>query len=387
MCARGALYNWRNTRQENGVQHHGEQGSTVALVSGRGDARRPSAAACGSAQPDPASAGPAWERENPIKPPAPAPLGMEVFFEDTKPPSPASVRLGRWLFYDTRLSADNTLACASCHKPEYAFSEATAVSTGIRGQKGTRKAPTFINKAVTLAPHFFWDGRASSLEDQALGPIANPIEMGNTHEAMIATLSRRAGLHAVLQGSIRHRGRSPRSVSPRRLPTTSARASAATHPTIAGGSIASRTRCRPQPSAVTISSSTPPDARQCHTGSSFSDSLFHNLGVGWDPQTTGVQGRGTIRGHEEARGPRRLQDAGAARRQQARRPTCTTARSRRFARSSSCTTRAASRTRISTKGRLKPLGLKDEDVDAIVAFLKSLDGEGYQDTPPTSFPQ
>jgi cytochrome c peroxidase len=70
------------------------------------------------------------------------------------------VRLGRWLFYDSRLSADNSIACASCHKPEYAFSERTPVSTGIKGQKGGRKAPT---------------------------------EMGNTHEAIIDTLSRVKG--------------------------------------------------------------------------------------------------------------------------------------------------------------------------------------------------
>ena len=128
---------------------------------------------------------------------------MEVFFEDVKPPSPASVRLGRWLFYDTRLSADNTLACASCHKPEFAFSEATPVSTGIKG-RGGRKAPTFINKAVTLAPHFFWDGRASRSRIRPR-PIANPIEMGNTHEAMIATLSRVQGYKPYSQGSLRHR--------------------------------------------------------------------------------------------------------------------------------------------------------------------------------------
>jgi cytochrome c peroxidase len=61
---------------------------------------------------------------------------MEDYFEGVKPPSPARARLGRWLFYDTRLSADQTVACGSCHKPEYAFSEPTPVSTGIRGQKG-----------------------------------------------------------------------------------------------------------------------------------------------------------------------------------------------------------------------------------------------------------
>src|SRR6186713_3120958 len=55
--------------------------------------------------------------------------------------------------------------------------------------RGARKAPTFINLAVTVYPHFFWDGRAASLEEQALGPIQNPIEMGNTHHAMVETLA------------------------------------------------------------------------------------------------------------------------------------------------------------------------------------------------------
>src|SRR6185369_5453913 len=114
--------------------------------------------ACGSSTP-PAPPRPAWEVENPIRPPAPPPLGLEDYFDGVKAPSPERVRLGRWLFYDTRLSADKTIACASCHRPEYAFSEPTPVSTGIKGQKGGRKAPTFINKAVTLAPVFFWDGR------------------------------------------------------------------------------------------------------------------------------------------------------------------------------------------------------------------------------------
>jgi len=77
-----------------------------------------------------------------------------------------------------RLSADNTVACATCHRPDHKFSEPTAVSTGIGGQKGRRKAPSLVNQADALLPHFFWDGRAGSLEDQALRPIGNKIEMG-----------------------------------------------------------------------------------------------------------------------------------------------------------------------------------------------------------------
>src|SRR5215216_1373291 len=132
-------------------------------------------AACGGGdtRPEP----PAWEAENPLTALPAGPLGTEIQLASLKdPPTPARIRLGRWLFYDPRLSGDSSVACATCHRPEHAFSEPTRVSGGIRGQKGARKAPTFINEAVTLYPVFFWDGRARSLEEQALGPIANPIE-------------------------------------------------------------------------------------------------------------------------------------------------------------------------------------------------------------------
>src|SRR5918993_5396057 len=111
------------------------------------------------------------ERDNPVRPNAPPPFGMEEFFRDVpQQPIPTRVRLGRWLFFDKRLSADNTLSCASCHQPEFAFSQTTAFSTGINGAKGTRKAPSLVNLATrTVLPDipddiqqtFFWDGRVS----------------------------------------------------------------------------------------------------------------------------------------------------------------------------------------------------------------------------------
>src|SRR5262245_23119714 len=96
----------------------------------------------------------ALERDNPVRPNAPPPFGMEEFFKDVpQQPIPTRARLGRWLFFDTRLSADNTLSCASCHQPEFAFSQTTAVSTGINGVKGTRKAPSLVNLAArTVLP-------------------------------------------------------------------------------------------------------------------------------------------------------------------------------------------------------------------------------------------
>ena len=94
------------------------------------------------------------ESDNPVRPNATPPFGMEEFFKDVPhQPIPTRVRLGRWLFFDKRLSGDGTMSCASCHRPEFAFSEPTSVSTGIGGRQGTRKAPSIINLAArTILP-------------------------------------------------------------------------------------------------------------------------------------------------------------------------------------------------------------------------------------------
>jgi cytochrome c peroxidase len=115
------------------------------------------------------------------------PLGLPPFeWPANNPYSLEKVELGRLLYYDKRLSADESVACASCHSPQFAFTDGSAVSTGIKQQKGGRSAPTVINRAYSLAQ--FWDGRAGSLEEQAKGPMANPIEMGNTHAGIVSKL-------------------------------------------------------------------------------------------------------------------------------------------------------------------------------------------------------
>jgi cytochrome c peroxidase len=83
--------------------------------------------------------------------------------------------LGRLLFFDPILSATKTISCASCHKPEFAFADNAPVSTGVNGRKGTRNTPSAMN--MRSHPVFFWDGRAATLEEQALAPIENPSEM------------------------------------------------------------------------------------------------------------------------------------------------------------------------------------------------------------------
>lgn len=84
-------------------------------------------------------------------------------------------RLGEKLFFDPILSKDKSISCSSCHKPEFAFADTAVVSLGVGGAKGLRNSPSVTN--LSGRPNLFWDGRASSLEEQALQPIINPIEM------------------------------------------------------------------------------------------------------------------------------------------------------------------------------------------------------------------
>src|SRR5256885_8303635 len=93
------------------------------------------------------------------------------------PLTPARVVLGQNLFFDARLSADGTVACATCHDPARAFTDGRPVSAGIHGRVGQRNAPTILNALYNKTQ--FWDGRVNTLEQQAALPITNPFEMGS----------------------------------------------------------------------------------------------------------------------------------------------------------------------------------------------------------------
>lgn len=335
---------------------------------------------------------PPWEVGNPILPLPAGPLGTEIDLAALPdPPTPERVRLGRWLFYDTRLSGDNTVACASCHRPEHAFSEPTPVSAGIRGQRGTRKAPTFINQAVTLYPHFFWDGRAGSLEDQALGPIANPIEMGSTHASMIDTLSRVRSYAPYFEEAFG---------SPAITKERVAKAIADYERTrMSGNSPWDRWRYNRDDGAVSETVKLGHElfngkasCAQCHLGNNFTDSQFHNLGIGWDPamQTFEDEGRGAVAGSLPGAAPQQ-KNRGAFKTPTLREVT----KHPPYMHDGSLPTLRDVVTFYNDGGvknpwldpKIKPIGLTDPEIDALVEFLRALEGEGYQDTPPTSFPQ
>ncbi len=113
------------------------------------------------------------------------PLGLPEL--DGPPGTAQAVALGRRLFFDRQLSSDRTISCASCHQPERWFTDGLPVARGVGGQTGRRNTPGIVNAAYWTRQ--FWDGRAADLEEQAGGPIANPVEMNLPHALCVERLA------------------------------------------------------------------------------------------------------------------------------------------------------------------------------------------------------
>jgi cytochrome c peroxidase len=114
-------------------------------------------------------------------------------FDNTPRSNPVTdegATLGRVLFHDTRLSANNTVACASCHKQEHAFTLPERFPAGFEGKRVDRNSMSLVNIRYYPRGRFFWDERAATLEEQALMPIVNKIEMGNDLDRVVAMLTK-----------------------------------------------------------------------------------------------------------------------------------------------------------------------------------------------------
>ena len=95
-------------------------------------------------------------------------------------------QLGKMLFFETRLSSDNTISCASCHDTTKSGADSTSISLGVDGKKGDRNSPTVFNAVFNFSQ--FWDGRAKTLQEQAIMPIHNPVEMNSNFKQIISKL-------------------------------------------------------------------------------------------------------------------------------------------------------------------------------------------------------
>ena len=208
----------------------------------------------------------------------------------------ARVELGRALFFDPLLSVDGTVSCASCHRPEYAYAEPLKLAKGVSGRIGRRNTPTVLNTAYLTS--LFWDGRASSLEEQAVAPIVAHAEMGIADvTALTRTLEPKYG------SQMREAFGRPLSLHAIGMAIASFERTL-----LSGDSDFDRFEAG-QTDAISI------DAHRgrslffgrahcgdCHTPPLFTDLAFHNLGVGWTDSGPSDAGRFEATGDLQHRG-------------------------------------------------------------------------------------
>jgi cytochrome c peroxidase len=308
------------------------------------------------------------------------PLGLPpIEWPKSNPYSAAKAELGTYLFFDKRLSADGSISCATCHDPKFAYTDDEPVSTGIRNQKGNRSAPTVINRAFSLAQ--FWDGRASTLEEQAKGPIANPIEMGNTHEAVVSSLQKIAGYRPLFLKAF-----GSEEINIDRV----AMAIATFERTILSGNSpydryrkGDKKAMRPEQIRGMSVFVDKAKCDRCHENANFTLNAYANLGVGSDKPDPDL-GR-----YAETKDPR---DWGVFKVPTLREIEHTAP----YMHDGSLKTLEEvvafyDKGGIPNKNldaNIKPLHLTDQDKKDLVEFLKALSGEGWQHVqPPAEFPQ
>ncbi len=213
------------------------------------------------------------------------PPGLSVLMPvpPDNPLTAEKVELGRRLFFDTRLSRDGTVACASCHVPDRAFTDGRSVAVGIGRARGRRNAPALYNRAY--ASTLFWDGRAASLEEQALQPMVGATELGNTHEEVVRRLRESHLYRELFTRAFGARAFGTEAISIERV----AKAIASFERTLLSGDSAfDRYDVGGDEQALS------PAARRglelfrgkarctfCHRTPLFTDNRFHNTGVSW----------------------------------------------------------------------------------------------------------
>lgn len=310
-------------------------------------------------------------------------LGLEdanAYVPADNPLTAKKVELGRLLFFDKRLSKNNTVACASCHLPDKGFADGRAVSIGVDKLKGTRSAPISVNRVYGQAQ--FWDGRAATLEDQSIGPLVSPVEHGFlNHDEMVRKMRKIPGYRAMFQEVF---GRDI-------VIEDVGRAIASFQRTIlSGNSPADRFDYGGDGTALSEEAKRGLElfrgkarCTRCHSNFNFSDEKFHNLGIGWDTNTVDL-GRYMVTKNPE--------DIGAF-----KTPTL-----REIARTAPYMHDGRFKTlaevvEFYNGGGIKnpfldntiiPLELTEQEKGDLVAFLRSLNGEGWQQAKaPKTFPQ
>jgi cytochrome c peroxidase len=199
-----------------------------------------------------------------------------VPFPAANPYSQAKARLGERLFFDPLLSRDNDRSCASCHVPDMGFEDGRALGLAIGGGDLPRAVPTVINAA--WGEHFFWDGRAASLEEQALGPIQADLEMAQNLDDLVAELRAHADYPAVFAAAF--------PATPLISAETIGQALATYERTVVSGVSPFDRWVDGQEDAIGEDAKRgfavftgPGKCMSCHSGWAFSDVAFHDIGL------------------------------------------------------------------------------------------------------------
>jgi cytochrome c peroxidase len=226
----------------------------------------------------------------------PPPLGLDEYMEvpDNNPITPAKIRLGERLFFDATLSADGQRSCASCHDPNRAFTSGTRLAAGVFGRTGARNVPTILNRAYGQS--FFWDGRATTLEEQVLGPIQNRTELGLSVSAFTERLRQSALYRREFAEAF---GEAPSATTAARALATYVRAQRVADAPYdryrAGDSNALAADAGRGLSLFRGRA----NCASCHIGPNLTDERFHNTGVSWG---SGDLGRFRVTRRAEDRG-------------------------------------------------------------------------------------
>lgn len=215
--------------------------------------------------------------EEALYPPLPAGLDRDAYaVPEDNPVTPAKVELGKLLYFDARVSMDDTISCASCHHPQKGWADDKPTSLGVNGKTGNRNSPTVINTAFNYVQ--FWDGRATSLEEQAVGPMANPVEMAHTLEGVEQRIGAIAGYKPYFKAAF-----GDETVTIDRI----AKAIASFERTVLSGNSKWDRHLAGDPTALSDAAKRglelfegKANCAQCHNGFNLTDGVFHNLGVG-----------------------------------------------------------------------------------------------------------
>ncbi len=189
--------------------------------------------------------------------------------------TPIKIELGKLLFFDKRLSISNEISCATCHNPKFGWSDGESKSIGHGGKRGKRNSPTLIN--VAYQSHQFWDGRVNTLEEQALGPIESEVEMNMPIDKLIDKLKNIKGYVELFEKAYPNQGITKETIT---------KAIASFERTILSTESPFDRYIKGDKDAISQSAKEGFElfknkgrCTDCHSGFNFTDGSFHNLGL------------------------------------------------------------------------------------------------------------